>query len=158
MSNYISNSPLISLIAFFNENLVQGKYLLKVMADEAIEYISNMKNERIENQTIYILSKDYSKVNLEIIENYQSDDFCHIIIRNAVGKTVWKVKSITSIQQLVSKISNEKKRLTVDDITKEIPIPNIEIKEDVSNSSEMENTLNKILEEEKDILNWGSPK
>ena len=41
--------------AFSNKKQVEGKYLLKVMVDDVIDYISNIKNERIENQTIYIL-------------------------------------------------------------------------------------------------------
>ena len=96
--------------AFLNENLVQGKYLLKVMADEAIEYISNMKNERIENQTIYILSKDYSKVNLEIIENLSYKAKSVNIITNKLNKFLIFERNLYEKKGIMTSVSNNKRK------------------------------------------------
>lgn len=96
--------------AFQNKKQVEGKYLLKVMVDEVIDYISNIKNERTENQTIYILVNEYSKINLEIIELLSNKVKSVNIITNRLKRFLNFEKRLYEDNGIMITVSNNKRR------------------------------------------------
>lgn len=96
--------------SFFNKNLTEGKYLLKVMVDEVINYILNIKNERIENQTIHILASEYSKINLEIIELLSYKVKSVNIITNKLNKFLIFERNLYENKGIMITVSNNKRR------------------------------------------------
>lgn len=84
--------------AFVDDSLIEGKYLLKIMIDNVIEYISHLKNQRIENQTVSIFVNIYSRFNLELIK-----------------LLAYKVKSVNIVTNSLRKFLIFEKRLYEDD-------------------------------------------
>ena len=97
-------------IAFSNKKLIEGKYLLKVMIDEVISYISSIKNDRIENQTIYILVSEYSKINLEIIELLSYKAKSVNIITNKLNKFLKFERNLYENKGIMITVSNNKRK------------------------------------------------
>ena len=96
--------------AFVSKSLQDGKYLLKIMIDKAIEYISNTKNERIENQTIYILVNEYSKINLEIIQLLTYKAKSVNIVTNQLRRFLIFEKKIYENSGIMITVSNNKRK------------------------------------------------
>lgn len=95
---------------FVDDLKVEGKYLLKTMVDDVIEYISNIKNERIENQTISILVNEYSKLNLELIETLANKVKSVNIVTNSLRKFLIFESRLYENNGIMVTVSNNKRK------------------------------------------------
>ena len=114
-------------VAFSNKDLIEGKYILKVMIDEVIDYISNIKNERMENQTIYILACEYSKLNLELIELLSYKVKSVNIITNRLNKFLIFERNLYEKKGIMITVSNNKRKA----LSKASLIINLDFKNDM---------------------------
>lgn len=93
-----------------NNDEVEGKKLLKIMINEVIRYICNIKNEKIENKTIFILVNEYSKSNLEFIEQLA----CYVkninIITNNLKKFLIFSNKYYEKNGIMMTVSNNKRK------------------------------------------------
>ncbi|EAL50382.1 Rap/Ran GTPase-activating protein, putative [Entamoeba histolytica HM-1:IMSS-B] len=95
--------------------------------------------------------------NILSIEKGNEGEFCNLIIRNAVGKTVWGVKSISLLEELGIKNTKQKTRLTVKDIVQTAPKQIVNERTIREGENKLKNMINEILKEENDLLEWGMP-
>ncbi len=51
-----------------NINILNGKYLFKIMIINVLEHILNIRNEKLENQNIHIVVNQNSEMNINLIE------------------------------------------------------------------------------------------
>lgn len=51
-----------------NINILNGKYLFKIMITNVLEHILNIRNEKLENQNIHIVINKNSEMNVDLIE------------------------------------------------------------------------------------------
>ncbi len=52
----------------YNVKILDGKYLLKIMLTNVLEYILNARNEKLETQNIHIVINQNSEINIDLIE------------------------------------------------------------------------------------------
>ena len=90
----------------------EGKKLLKYMLNDVIKYICNIRNERVENQTIYVLVNSYSKENLEILENLAlSVKSLNIITQNLKRFLIFSNRIYEKEEVLITVSNNKRKAL-----------------------------------------------
>ena len=95
---------------FHNDKIIKGKYLKTIMIDDIIKYIVSINDENMENQTIHILAYDYSKINLEIIEDLASRVKCVNIVTNRLRRYLKYEKELYEKKEIMITVSNNKRK------------------------------------------------
>ena len=97
---------------FENYNKIKGKELLKVMTVNVIKYICSKKNEKIENQIVYVLVNSCSRDNLHFIENLAfSVKSVNIITKNLKKFLIYADKLYEKNDVLITVSNNKRKAL-----------------------------------------------
>ena len=95
---------------FICSNEIEGKYLLKFMIKDVINYVIDKKNEEIERQEIYILVNEYSKFNLQLIEQLAHSVKNVNIVTNNLKKFLVFVNKIYEKSGIMITVSNNKRK------------------------------------------------
>lgn len=95
---------------FSNDNEVEGKYLLKIMIADVIKYICGKKNERIESKTLHILVNEYTKLNLEFIEQLAGSTKSVNIVTNNLKKFLIFSNRLYENKGVMITVSNNKRK------------------------------------------------
>lgn len=112
---------------FICGNNIKGKYLLKFMIEDVINYISDKKNEKIEMQEIYILVNEYSKFNLQLIEQLTHRVKNVNIVTNNLKKFLIFANKMYEKNGIMITVSNNKRK----SLKKAILIINIDFSENI---------------------------
>ena len=91
-------------------NGIEGKNMLKIMIEDVIEYICNKKKERIENQTVYVLVNNYSKENLEFLENLALKVKSLNIVTKNLNKFLYFTNRLYEKKEVITTVSNNKRK------------------------------------------------
>ena len=92
-----------------NINILDGRYLFKVLSIQIIEYILKVKNENIENSEITILVNDFNSLNKDIIIDIAKRVKTLNIITNKINKFKKVEKYLYEEYGIILNISNNKK-------------------------------------------------
>ncbi|KAL7718957.1 Rap/Ran GTPase-activating protein [Entamoeba marina] len=95
--------------------------------------------------------------NILSIEKGSNGEFCNLVIRNAVGKTVWGVKSVSVLEELGLQSTTKRTVLTVKDIVKDAPRQVVKEREVPETNNVLREMILKATNEESDLLDWGLP-
>ncbi|KAL7714038.1 Rap/Ran GTPase-activating protein [Entamoeba marina] len=95
--------------------------------------------------------------NILSIEKGSNGEFCNLVIRNAVGKTVWGVKSVSVLEELGLQSTTKRTVLTVKDIVKDAPRQVVKDREVPETNNVLREMILKATNEESDLLDWGLP-
>ena len=52
------------------KNIIDGKFIMKLLVDKILEYILNIKSENMNLENIYVFVNTYNKINIKIIEKF----------------------------------------------------------------------------------------
>ena len=111
IKNLIPSKKLLKLdeLKKIDINILNGKYLLKIMFLNVLKYILKFRNEYIENQTIYFLINENSDSNLQFLE-YISDKVKSVnIITNKINNFKKLEKYLYEKKGIMVVISNNKR-------------------------------------------------
>ncbi|GAB1222875.1 hypothetical protein ENUP19_0122G0017 [Entamoeba nuttalli] len=95
--------------------------------------------------------------NLLSIEERKDENFCRMIIRNAVGKSSWNVQSVSILDDIGIPNDTCVRKLSVKDIITSAPKEKIEEKPIDPHENKLRSLINQILDQEPDFLDWELP-
>ena len=95
---------------FSNDKEVEGKYLLKIMIADVIKYICDKENKKIESKTLYILVNEYTKLNLEFIEQLANIAKSVNIVTNNLKKFLIFSNRLYENKGVMVTVSNNKRK------------------------------------------------
>ena len=128
ISNKLKQIELLNNSLYINKDN-QGKTLLKFMIDDVIKYICNIRRERIENQTIFVLVNGYTKENLDFLENLAKSVKSVNIITKNLRKFLIFTNRIYEKKDFIITVSNNKRK----GLSKARILINIDFSEEIIN-------------------------
>lgn len=112
-----------------NINILDGRYLFKILSIQIIEYILKIKNENIENSEISILVNDLNDINKKVIIDIAKKVRTLNVITNNISKCKRIEKYLYNEYGIMLNISNNKKT----SLLKSKIIINIDFPEEILN-------------------------
>ena len=110
LSNYLNQEILFKNYLYSNNiNILDGRFLFKCLYSKIIEYILNIKKEKIQNSEIWITLNDFTDINKEIIIDIAKNVKTLNIITNSINKFRKIEKILYNEYGILLNITNNKK-------------------------------------------------
>ena len=110
LSNNLKNIDILKNYLYSeNINILDGRYLFKVLSKEIIEYIIKLRNEKIQTSEVCILVNDYNSINKEIIINIAKNVKTINIVTNNINRFKKIDNYLYKEYGILLNISNNKK-------------------------------------------------
>lgn len=130
LSKNLSHIEILKNEMYYNNiNILEGKYLFKLLIEESIEYICKKSNKKMEDLEISFLTNDANNLNKQIILELSPKIKRLNIITNNIGEFKDIEDYLYNEMGIMIKLSNNKKT----DLLKTNIIINIDFMEDIIN-------------------------